>query len=297
VTLPATERADPRYREIDAWPAEIALAALFEAQLSAAAAVRAALPAIEAAAAAALARLRNGGRLVYCGSGTSGRLAVQDAVELAPTFDWPADRLVLLLAGGMAALTQATENAEDDGEAARRAVASHDVTARDIVIAVAASGRTPFTCAAAEESRARGALSIGIANSPDSSLLAIAAHPVLVATGAEPIAGSTRMKAGTAQKIVLNLLSTLLMLRLGRVHDGLMVDLRATNAKLRERALRMLRQLTGAETVAAEAALAAAGGSVKAAVLVLRGHTPEDARALLARHGGHLRTALEEVSR
>ena len=294
--LPATELADPRYREIDAWPSGVALAALFEAQLAAAAAVRAALPALESAVAAAVPRLQAGGRLAYAGAGTSGRLAVQDAVELAPTFTWPEDRLVLLLAGGLGALTVAAENAEDDTDAARRAVAAHDLAAQDTLIAVAASGRTPFTCAALAESRARGALTIGIANSPDTPLLAQAEHAVLLATGAEPIAGSTRMKAGTAQKIALNLLSTLLMLQLGRVHAGLMVDLRASNAKLRARALRMLRALTGAEPAPAEAALAAADGTVKTAVLVLRGLAPDAARALLARHGGHLRAALQEVS-
>lgn len=295
MTLPSTERADPRYREIDAWPPDVALAALFEAQLAAAAAVRAALPALDAAVLAATPRLREGGRLVYCGAGTSGRLAVQDAVELAPTFDWPEERLVLLLAGGLDALTRAAEGAEDDSDSARRAVAAHDIAAHDIVIAVAASGRTPFTCTALEESGARGALTIGIANSEATPLLALAAHPILVATGAEPIAGSTRMKAGTAQKIVLNLLSTALMLRLGRVHDGLMVDLRATNAKLRDRALRILRALTGADADAAAAALAE-GGSIKTAVLLLRGLAPDAARTLLARHDGHLRAALQEVS-
>ena len=295
--LPATEQADPRYREIDAWPADIALSALFEAQLAAAAAVRAALPALAAAVAAGEQRLRAGGRLVYAGAGTSGRLAVQDAVELAPTFDWPEQRLVLLPAGGLDSLVRAAEGAEDDAAAACRAVAESAVGATDIAIALAASGRTPFTCAALQECGARGALTIGIANSPDAPLLALATHPVLVETGAEPIAGSTRLKAGTAQKIVLNLLSTALMLRLGRVHDGLMVDLRATNAKLRARALRMLRHLTGAGAEPAAAALAAAGGNVKAAVLLLHGLDLPAAQTLLARHDFHLRPALQELSR
>ncbi len=293
--LPATECADPRYREIDAWPPQAALAALFEAQLSAAAATRAALPAIESAVAASVDRLREGGRLVYAGAGTSGRLAAQDAVELAPTFDWPADRLVLLIAGGLAALTEAAENAEDDAEAARRAVADHAVGAADVAIGVAASGRTIFTCAVLQAAAASGALTIAVANSAATPLLALAAQKILVETGAEPIAGSTRLKAGTAQKIVLNLFSTLLMLRLGRVHGGLMVDLRATNAKLRARALRMLRHLTGADAAPAEAALAQAGGNVKTAVLLLRGLDLAAAGALLARHRGHLRAALAEL--
>ncbi len=292
---PDTELADPRYGDLDVWPPAVALAALFEAQLAAAAAVRAALPAIDAAVADSFSRLSAGGRLVYAGAGTSGRLAVLDAVELGPTFDWPPERLVLLLAGGAAAITEAAEGAEDDGDAARRAVATHAVGAADVVIAVAASGGTRFTCTVLAEAAARGALTIAVANSAAAPLLALAAHPILVATGAEPVAGSTRLKAGTAQKIVLNLFSTLLMLRLGRVHAGRMVDLRASNAKLRARALRMLIELTGAAPAPAEAALAAAGGNVKTAVLLLRGLDPAAARAHLARHGGRLRAALAEL--
>lgn len=291
----ATELADPRYRDLDAWPPEAALAALWEGQMAAAAAVHAALPAIAAAAAAAAPRLEAGGRLVYAGAGTSGRLAVQDAVELVPTFGWPAARLVLLPAGGPAALTGAVEGAEDDAAAARAAVAEHALGAADVAIGVAASGGTPFTCAVLEAASARGALTIGIANSPGTKLLALAAHPILAATGAEPIAGSTRLKAGTAQKIVLNLFSTLLMLRLGHVHRGRMVDMVAGNAKLRARARAMLRDLTGVEEAAAESALAAAAGNVKTAVLLLRGLDLPAARALLLRHRGRLRAALAEL--
>lgn len=294
--LPTTEHADPRYQEIDGWPPGVALAALFEAQLSAAAATRAALPAIESAVAGCVERLREGGRLVYAGAGTSARLAAQDAAELGPTFDWPAERTLVLIAGGPSALGVAAENAEDDEDSARLAVAEHAVGRDDVAIGIAASGRTRFTCAVLRDSAARGALTIGIANSPATPLLALAAHPILIETGAEPIAGSTRLKAGTAQKIVLNLLSTLLMLRLGRVHDGLMVDLRAGNAKLRDRALRMLRHLSGADSAPAAAALEAAGGNVKTAMLLLRGLDLAEARALLARHHGHLRAALAEVS-
>lgn len=294
--LPATELADPRYQDIDAWPPAAVLTALFEAQLAAAAAVQAAVPAIDAAVAAGLPRLQTGGRLGYAGAGSSGRLAVLDAVELPPTFGWPADRLVLLLAGGLGALTRAAENAEDDAAAAASAVADHAIGAEDVVIGVAASGHTPFTCAALAEAHARGALTIAVANTPASPLLAHAAYPVLVETGAEPIAGSTRLKAGTAQKIVLNLLSTLLMVRLGRVHRGLMVDLHPANAKLRARARAMLRHLSGAEDAAAAAALEAAGGHVKTAVLLLRGLDLAAARLLLARHHGRLRDALAALA-
>lgn len=295
-TLPATESVDARYREIDAWPPESALLALWESQLAAVAAVRPALPALAAAATAAAAKLRDGGRLVYAGAGTSGRIAAQDGAELPPTFDWPRDRLVLLMAGGSTALLGAVENAEDDEAAARAAIATQNVGKDDVVLGVAASGGTRFTCACIAESRARGALTIAVANSGGSRLLGLAAHPVLVETGSEPIAGSTRLKAGTAQKVVLNLFSTLVMLQLGRVHDGLMVDMRASNDKLRARGLRMLRHLTGADDAAARAALAGADGSVKLAVLLLRGLDPEGARMLLSRNQNSLRAALAELA-
>ena len=295
--LPATESFDPRYRDLDAWPVESALLALWEAQLAAVAAVRPALPAIAAAVHDVVKRLRDGGRLVYAGAGSSGRIAAQDAAELPPTFDWPRERTVLLLAGGAAALSVAVEGAEDDAAAARAAVAAHGIGAADAVVGVAASGGTQFTCACLEEARARGALTVAVAGSAGSRLLAVAAHPILVATGAEPIAGSTRMKAGTAQKVVLNLVSTLAMVQLGRVHAGRMVDMHASNAKLRARGVRMLRELTGADEAAARAALADAGGSVKLAVLRLHGLDAAAAQDLLARCGGQLRAALREIGR
>ncbi len=293
--LPATERIDPRYCDLDAWDSATALAALWEAQAAAVAAVRPALPAVAAAVAAALPGITAGGRLIYLGAGTSGRLAVQDGAELTPTFDWPRERIVLLIAGGPTALLEAVEGAEDDAEAAGAAIAAHRVGAGDVVLGLAASGRTPFTCAGIAAAAAAGAVTIGVANNPGAPLLRRAAYPILIDTGAEPVAGSTRLKAGTAQKIVLNLFSTLLMLRLGRVHRGLMVDVRAGNAKLRDRALAMLRQRSGAEVLPAEAALRNAGGNVKLAVLLLRGLTPQAARDLLGRHHDSLRAALAAI--
>ena len=293
--VPATESVDPRFADLDAWPPEGALAAMWEGQMAAVAAVRNALPAIEKAVAAAVPLLAAGGRLAYAGAGTSGRLGVQDGAELTPTFDWPADRVVLLMAGGEAAFTTAIENAEDDRDAARAAVARHGLGKNDVLLAVAASGATPYTLAAIEAARAAGALTIAVINSLGP--MAQAAEYVLLAeTAPEVLAGSTRMKAGTAQKIMLNLLSTLAMLRLGRVHRGLMVDMLARNAKLRARARRMLRHLTGADDAAIEAALAATGGRVKPAVLVLAGVRAEDTADLLARHGGQLRAALASLA-
>lgn len=290
--VPPTEHRDPRTEALDEWPVLVAAHALWEGQLAAIAAIRPALPAIAEAAEQAASRLGTAGRLIYCGAGTSGRLGVLDASELAPTFDWPEDRVHALIAGGAEALTRAVENAEDRAEEATRDAAAADISAADVVIALAASGATPYAVACAAASRARGALTIGIANVPGAPLLAACAHGVLIETGAEPIAGSTRLKAGTAQKVVLNLLSTLIMIRLGRVWRGQMVDVVARNAKLRRRALRMVMQGAGCDAEAAQAALDASGGKAKLAILVARGMAVEEARARLARSGGHLRAAL-----
>ena len=292
--LPATETISARYAELDSWPAGEMLAAMLEAQMAAVAAVRPALPAIEAAVTAAAHRLGERGRLVYVGAGTSGRIGAQDGAELPPTFDWPQERLLLLMAGGDIAFTRSVENAEDDVAAAEAAIAAHAVGADDVVIGLAASGSTPFTTAAIVAARARGALTIGMSNSAGGRLLEAAEHAVLVETGAEAIAGSTRMKAGTAQKVVLNLLSSTVMVLLGRVHRGLMVDMQAKNAKLRLRAVRMVRALTHAPEDAASAALAESGGWVKLAVLVVHGMSATEGRAALARNGGRLRLALQE---
>ncbi|HEY1796879.1 MAG TPA: N-acetylmuramic acid 6-phosphate etherase [Stellaceae bacterium] len=261
-----TERASPRYSTIDLWEPGEALDAMIEGQLAAVAAVHAARAALEAAALAVETRLRNGGRLVYAGAGTSGRLAVQDGAELLPTFGWPADRLVVLLAGGEKALLRAVEGAEDDAEVARRLVCEHKLGARDVLIAVAASGTTPFTVAVLREARKAGAATIGIANNRDTPLLSEAEHPVLLDTGAEPIAGSTRMKAGTAQRVALTVLSSLVMIRLGRVYRGLMIEIQGINAKLARRSEDILMQLTGLDRDAAQTALSGTGGDLKAAI-------------------------------
>lgn len=279
------------------WDSATALEALWEGQMAAIAALRPALPALAAAADAAALRLADPrGRLVYAGAGTSGRLAAVDATELPPTFAWPAERTALMLAGGMTALSRAVEGAEDDEAAARGAAQDLALGAADVLIALAASGGTPFTRAAVQAARAAGALTIGIANSPEASLLTEAEHAILAATGAEAIAGSTRMKAGTAQKAVLTLLSTQIMIRLGRVHAGRMVEMRPTNAKLLARAQRMVAELAAAPLPEAAAALNAAEGEIKTAVVMLRaGLDSGSARALLTRNDGILRRALADV--
>lgn len=295
MALPATEAISARYEALDTWDVPTALATLWEGQLAAVAALGPALPALARATEAAAARLRVSGRLAYAGAGTSGRIAVQDAVELVPTFGWPEGRLVLLMAGDDAALLRSVENAEDRAGNAVAAVEKHNIGKRDVLVALAASGTTRFTIAAVRAARERGAETIAIANSARSPLLAAAKFPVLIETGAEAIAGSTRMKAGTAQKVALNLFSTALMLRLGRVYRGRMVDMQARNAKLRGRAARMLRELTGCSSEQAQAALEQAGGKVKLAVLLLRGIRRGDAEGLLARHNGSLRAALRDA--
>lgn len=292
----ATENVSPRFFDLDAWSGPEILAALYEGQLSAVAAVGGALPAIASAAEASLPGLGRGGRLVYVGAGTSGRIGVQDGAELPPTFDWPDDRLVFAMAGGEVAFLRAVENAEDSADAGRAVIEDNAITADDVVIGLAASGTTPYTIAALEAARARGAVTIGVANNPGAPLLAACSHAILVNTGEEVVAGSTRMKAGTSQKIVLNLLSTLIMIRLGRVYRGMMVHMRATNAKLRRRAEVMVAQIAGCSEEEAARALAQGDGSVKTAVVIAQGLDRAGAEALLERSGGNLRTALESLA-
>ncbi len=287
-----TERPSPRYANIDLWEPPDILDAMIEGQLAAVAAVRAARPALLQAALAMETRLRAGGRLAYAGAGTSGRLAVQDGAELMPTFGWPAERLKFLIAGGEAAMTHAVEGAEDQATQAAALVREHGIAAGDVLIAVSASGTTPFTLACQREARRASALTIGIANNPGAPLLAEAECPVCLETGPEPIAGSTRMNAGTAQRIALNLLSSLAMIRLGRVYAGLMVEVQASNAKLGRRQRKMVARLTGKSESEAQTALGRGGGSVKLAVLLLKGCGLDEAREALARAGGRLGEAL-----
>jgi N-acetylmuramic acid 6-phosphate etherase len=291
-----TERPSPRYSSIDIWDAPDILDSIIEAQFAAVAAVRAARPAIESAAIAMKERLRHRGRLVYVGAGTSGRLAVQDGAELIPTFGWPEDRLVLLIAGGRDALLQTIEGAEDEVDQAVRLIDLHQINVEDVLIAVAASGTTPFTLACLREGRRRGTLTIGIANNPSTPILQESHHAIWLDTGCEPIAGSTRLKAGTAQKVTLNALSSLLMILLGKVHQGLMVDVRISNEKLTRRGEHMLVQLTGCSDNDAHDALSRAEGSVKVAALLIHGCELEEATKLLNRSGGQLRAALGLVN-
>jgi N-acetylmuramic acid 6-phosphate etherase len=283
-----TEKTLRRYRDAAAWPTEEGLAAMLDNQFAAFAAVRQAIPALAAATTAAADRLRDSGRLIYTGAGASGRLAVQDGVELYPTFGWPVDRLVYLVAGGEPALTRSIEGAEDDIAAGAHQAAALNLTSNDVTVAVAASGTTRYTNAVQHTARAAHALTIALANNPDAPLLQTADHPVLLHTGPEFLAGSTRMTAGTAQKIALNLLSTRLMTELGRVYQGHMVDMVASNAKLIDRAHRMIAAITSVPLPRAVAAWDEAGGSVKIAVLMLDGLSQTDAATRLADAAGRL---------
>src|SRR5499427_9680900 len=231
-----TEQIDPRYVDLDSWSASEMIAAMYEGQLEAAGAVRGALGAIAAAVEDAVPALQRGGRIVYVGAGTSGRIGVQDGTELPPTYDWPADRVVFAMAGGLAALVQSTEGAEDDEATGASAMAEAKIGADDVVLGIAASGTTPYTIGALRAATAAGAVTIAIANNPGAPLFDVTGHKIVVESGEEVIAGSTRMKAGTAQKIVLNLFSTAVMVKLNRVYRGLMVHMRARSAKLKRRA-------------------------------------------------------------
>jgi N-acetylmuramic acid 6-phosphate etherase len=238
-------------------------------------------------------RLRRGGRLIYVGAGTSGRLAAIDAAECGPTFAAPDGQVVAVVAGGITALATAQEAAEDDGEAGARELRELGVQAADAVVALSASGRTPYILGAVREAAAAGALTVGVASVSDSELGRLVVHEVAVVVGPEVITGSTRMKAGTAQKLVLNTISTVAFTRLGKTFGNLMVDVVATNEKLRARARRAVALATGAPAEEAEAALEASGGEVKVAIVsLLAGLGPADARARLTAADGVVRRAL-----
>ncbi|MBR0823491.1 N-acetylmuramic acid 6-phosphate etherase [Bradyrhizobium liaoningense] len=295
----ATEEVDPRFADLDAWSLTSAMEAMWEGQLSAVAAIRHALPAITAAAEAAKTALgdRDRGRIVYVGAGTSGRVAVQDGAELTPTFAWPRERVRFVVAGGDSAFAASIEGAEDDVEDAVAQINAARLTPHDVVIAVAASGTTPFTVAALQQAGSLDAVTIGVANNPGTVLLASAKFPILIETGRELIAGSTRMKAGTAQKVVLNLISSGIMLRLGRVYRGMMVNMPPTNAKLKRRAEAMVAQIAGCDPSHAARSLEQAEGDIKTAVLLALGVDRVDAETVLKNCDGNLRHVFVELAR
>ncbi|UNS97632.1 N-acetylmuramic acid 6-phosphate etherase [Streptomyces tubbatahanensis] len=256
-------------------------------------AVAARLPQIAAAIDAIAARMARGGRLLYAGAGTAGRMGVLDASECPPTFNTAPGQVTGVIAGGPGAMVNSVEGAEDSPEMAAADLDALSLTAEDTVVGISASGRTPFAIGAVEHARARGALTVGLSCNEGSALAAAAEHGIEVVVGPELLTGSTRLKAGTAQKLVLNMLSTITMIRLGKTYGNLMVDLRASNEKLRARSRRIVALATGAPDDAIESALAATDGEVKAAILTILGDVegPQAQRLLAASHG-HLRAAL-----
>ncbi len=292
-----TEQANQASQQIDCLSAVEIARLMNREDATIASAVAAEIEQIGEAIEGIVARLRQGGRLIYIGAGTSGRLGVLDASECPPTFSTPPELVVGWLAGGTYALTHATERLEDDAQAGHAAVAELEIGPRDAVVGLTASGRTPFVLGAMDAARERGALTIGIAcNQP--SLLAERVHIMIApVTGPEVIAGSTRLKAGTAQKMILNMLSTGTMIQLGKTFGNLMVDVKASNAKLRERAVRIVREATGLERDEAAAALDAANGETKMAIVsVLAGVPVDDARRLVASANGSVRAALGDIA-
>jgi N-acetylmuramic acid 6-phosphate etherase len=288
-----TEALHPLSSGLHLAPAQDVLARALSAQRSALAAIDPALPALEKAAAIATTTLRGGGKLAYAGAGSSGLMALADCLELLGTFGIPPDRTPMLFAGGADALLKMTGGVEDDPALAAADVARAGLAAGDALIAVSASGTTPYTLAVCDLAAKAGARIIGIANVPDSALLRVAQVPVLLETGAEIVAGSTRLGAATAQKVALNLISVLIGVQLGHVHDGMMVNVVADNAKLRDRAARIVAQVAGVDTGIARVALNRTNGAVKPAVLVARGASPDAASARLDRAGGMLAEAMK----
>ena len=256
-------------------------------------AVRAAAPQIAAAVAAAVPRLETGGRLIYVGAGTSGRLGLLDSVELYPTFSWPRERAVSLLAGGRAALHQAVEGAEDNSEQGAADIRDAGVGKHDVVILLAAAGTTPYVLSATRAARGAGALTIGIANNPDAPLTRDAEIGITLDTGSEIISGSTRLKAGTAQKITLNTFSSAVMVRMNKVYGNLMVDLKPTNAKLVRRAIRLTVLATGSDDATAQSTLESCDFQIKIAIVaILKKMCVADATKELTNANGSVRRAL-----
>jgi N-acetylmuramic acid 6-phosphate etherase len=288
-----TETPSQAHAALDQYATDDLVGVFVDDQINAVNAVRAAAPAIARAVDAALPRMEAGGRLVYVGAGTSGRLGVLDSVELYPTFSWPHGRAVALLAGGSDAMFVAVEGAEDDVAQGAADLASVNVGPDDVVLLIAASGGTPYVLGALRAARAAGALTVGFANNTDAPVALEAEIGVTLDTGAEVISGSTRLKAGTSQKIALNTFSSALMVRLNKVYGNLMVDLKATNAKLVRRAIRLTSFATGADEEAARAVLEQCGFHVKTAIVALSKQTSvEQAQALLEAAHGSVRQAL-----
>jgi len=287
-----TEAANPSTAHLDAMDPLALTHAMNAEDAKVAAAVESTLPEVANAVQEIAKRLRRGGRLIYAGAGTSGRLGVLDASECPPTFNTPPTMVVGLIAGGREALTTSMEDAEDSTDTGRFDVQGLKVTETDTVVGISASGRTPYVLGAVAYAREQGALTVAVVCNKRTPLEKIAEITIAPIVGPEVISGSTRLKAGTAQKMVLNMLSTGAMVLLGKTYGNLMVDVQPKNTKLRRRAVRMVRQVTGLEEQSAEDLLRETG-DVKTAIVAGRaGLSPTEARIRLAEHGGNVRAAL-----
>ncbi len=291
-----TEARHPRSAGIHALPGPDALSHLLDAQLAALATVRNAIPAIDQAAIAAANSLRAGGKLAYAGAGSSGLMALADGLELAGTFGIPPDRTPILFAGGASALLHMTGAVEDDPALAQAGFRSAGLTKGDTILCLSASGSTPYTAIIADLARTAGLTVVGFANVPGSKLLEQSHIPVLLDTGPEVVNGSTRMGAATAQKVALNMLSVRMGILLGHVHDGYMVNVVADNAKLTDRAARIVMGISGCDMAAAKESLAQTGGAVKPAVLIAAGATASQAATHLKNSEGALGPALAALT-
>jgi N-acetylmuramic acid 6-phosphate etherase len=294
---PSTEIADPRYRGLDTWNDVDILAALQGGHARAVASVEAAIPSLARAAKLAADKLAAGGRLIYLASGSPALLALSDALEIPQTYGIADDRIVTILAGGLDLIHNFSGLQEDDPDQARLDVAAFGVGPNDCVVAISASGSTPFTVAGLQAAIAAGAASVAIASNANAPLFEGSDVTVLLDSGPEVIAGSTRMGAGTAQKAALNMLSTMTAIHLGHVYDGLMVNVRADNGKLRARAARIIANVAAVDEISARAALEKAGGHVKPAILIAAGaKDPAVADELLNQNNGNVRTALAAIA-
>ncbi|WP_248960453.1 N-acetylmuramic acid 6-phosphate etherase [Sphaerisporangium perillae] len=292
-----TEATDPRYAEIDKMTVAELAAAMNEADTTVPGAVARALPQITSAIETAAEHMKAGGRLVYVGAGTPGRLGVLDASECPPTYGTPPELVFGIIAGGRSAIVSPCEGAEDDTDAAVAAIEAAAIGSLDTVVGITSSGRTPFVLSAIRRARERGAFTVGLSCNTGSPLSEVAEHAIEVIVGPEVVSGSTRLKAGTAQKLVLNMFSTIVMVQLGKTYGSLMVDVKATNDKLRERAIRIMRTITGARRDEAITALDRNDYNVKQAIVAFRlGLTPQEAVARLVESSGRLRVALGEQS-
>jgi len=288
-----TEAPCEAHPELDQYPLIDLVNAFIDDQVNAVAAVRAASNDIARAVDAALPRIEAGGRIIYAGAGTSGRLGLLDSVELYPTFSWPQDRAIAVLAGGAEALYRAVEGAEDSRELGAKDIAGLNVATNDVVLVLAASGTTPYALGAINEARQRSALTIGISNNPGAPVTAAAEIGITLDTGSEIISGSTRLKAATAQKIALNTFSSALMVKLNKVYGNLMVDVKPSNKKLIARTVRLTMLATGCDEALATQTLEACGYHVKTALVAIKKQVSvAEATMRLARANGSVHDAM-----